>query len=103
MVAEGGPEAAVPWPPPPGRSPQTSACEPYRERIEEAVACRRGAMAIWQDLVDDHGFAAGYASVQRFVKKLRATRTPAAHPVIETAPGEEAPSFPSSCVREAGG
>jgi len=80
----------VPWPPPPGRSPQASTCEPYRERIEQAVARRRNAMAIWQDLVDDHGFAAGYASVQRFVKKLRAVRTPAAHPVIETAPGEEA-------------
>jgi hypothetical protein len=28
-------------------------------------------MAIWQDLVDDHGFAAGYASVRRFVVTLR--------------------------------
>ena len=78
-----------PWPPPPGRSPQASACEPYRELIERAVTQGRGAMAIWQDLVDDHGFPARYASVQRFVKKLRETREPEAHPVIETAPGEE--------------
>ena len=28
-------------------------------------------MAIWQDLVDDHGFAGGYQSVKRFVRKLR--------------------------------
>jgi hypothetical protein len=26
-------------------------------------------MAIWQDLVDDHGFPAGYASVRRYVAK----------------------------------
>jgi len=79
----------LPWPPRPGRSPQASACEPYRELIEQAVAQGRHAMAIWQDLVDDHGFPARYASVQRFVKKLREARAPEAHPVIVTAPGEE--------------
>ncbi len=77
-------------PPAPGRSPQASACEPYREWIEEAVGRGRPAMAIWQDLVDDHGFAFGYASVRRFVAKLRAATPREAHPVIETAPGEEA-------------
>jgi transposase len=46
-------------------------------------------MAIWRDLVDDHGFAARYASVRRFVVTLRGQRTPEAHPVILTAPGEE--------------
>jgi transposase len=79
----------VTWPPVPGRSPQASACEPYRELIERAVAQGRNAMVIWQDLVDDHGFPARYASVQRFVKTLRETRRPEAHPVITTAPGEE--------------
>jgi transposase len=77
------------WPPRPGRSPQASACEPYREWIEQEVALGRHAMAIWQDLVDDHEFPARYASVQRFVKKLREARTPEAHPVIVTPPGEE--------------
>jgi transposase len=77
------------WPPPPGRSPQASACEPYRDLIEQAVAQRRPAMAIWQDLVDDHGFRARYASVQRFVGKLREQWIAEAHPRIETAPGEE--------------
>ena len=30
-------------------------------------------MAIWQDLVDDHGFTARYASVRRFVQTLEGT------------------------------
>ena len=46
-------------------------------------------MAIWQDLVDDHGFPAQYASVKRFVGTLRGATTPEARVVIETAPGEE--------------
>ena len=81
------------WPPRPGRSPRASACEPYRGWIEDAVARGRDAVAIWRDLVDDHGFAGRYASVKRFVRGLRderAARSPAAHPVIATAPGEEA-------------
>jgi len=78
------------WPPRPGRSPQASACEPYRELIVAARQRGRNAMAIWQDLVDQHDFPAGYASVQRFVKGLSAATTPAAHPVIFTAPGAEA-------------
>ena len=79
-------------PAPPGRSPRASACEPYREWIEAAVARRRDAAAIWRDLVDDHGFPADYASVKRFVRRLRAERGrgPDAHPVIQTGPGEEA-------------
>jgi transposase len=42
-----------------------------------------------RDLVDDHGFPARYASVRRFVVKLRGPQAPDAHPVIVTAPGEE--------------
>ena len=74
----------------PGRAPSASACEPYREVIAEALARGRNAMAIWQDLVDDHGFAARYASVKRFVAKLRGEARPEARVVITTAPGEEA-------------
>ena len=77
------------WPKP-GRAPAASACEPYREVIEEAIARGRNAMAIWQDLVDDHGFTAGYASVKRYLARLRATAPPEARVVIATAPGEEA-------------
>src|SRR2546425_1201320 len=57
-------------------------------RIEQATG-GRNAMAIWQDLVDQHHFPARYASVRRFVGTLRGQRTPEAHPVIVTAPGEE--------------
>jgi transposase len=78
-----------PWPPPASRAPTASACEPYRELIELALGRGRNAMAIWQDLVDEHGFAGRYASVRRFVRTLRGQRTPDAHPVIVTAPGEE--------------
>lgn len=43
---------ASPGPTPPGRAPAASACEPFRERITEAVSHDRNAKAIWQDLVD---------------------------------------------------
>jgi len=79
-----------PWPPPPARSPIASACEPYREIIEDALSRGRLAKAIYQDLVTAHGFTARYASVLRFVRKLRGARVPDPHPVITTAPGEEA-------------
>jgi len=49
----------------------------------------RNAKAIWQDLVDIHGFTGGYQSVKRFVRKLLGRRSPEARVVIETAPGEE--------------
>ena len=75
--------------PRPGRAPSASACEPYRELIVEALGRGRNAMAIWQDLVDDHGFVGRYASVRRFVVKLRGTSSPEARVVITTAPGEE--------------
>ena len=83
------PERA-PWPPLPGRAPSASACEPFREAITEALGLGRNAVAIWQDLVDDHGFRAGYASVKRFVLKLRGSTPAEARVVITTAPGEEA-------------
>ena len=75
--------------PRPDRNPSASACEPYRDLIEKAVGLGRNATVIWQDLVDDHGFDASDQSVRRFVRKLRGERVPDAHPVIETAPGEE--------------
>ena len=75
--------------PRPGRAPRASACEPFRELITEALSHGRNAMAIWQDLVDDRGFTARYASVRRFVLTLRGTCAPDARVVITTAPGEE--------------
>ncbi len=76
--------------PTPRRSPSASAGEPYRELIEIGLGHGRNAKAIWQDLVDDHGFRAGYQSVKRFVSKLRGSSSPEACAVIETPPGEEA-------------
>jgi transposase len=75
---------------PPQRSPSASACEPYREAIELGLSRGRNAMAIWQDLVDEYGFASSYQSVQRFVRRLSGPQTPEARVVIVTAPGQEA-------------
>ncbi len=83
-------QAALAWPPAP-KSRQQSACEPHREYIESALVRGRCAKLIWQDLVDGHGFAHGYASVMRFARKLRPQGDQrGARAVIETAPGEEA-------------
>lgn len=70
--------------------PTASVCEPWREWIETKVAAGRNAKAIWQDLVDEHGFTADYQSVKRFVRKLLGGTARQACAVIETAPGEEA-------------
>ena len=67
-----------------------SACEPYREAIDLGISRGRNAMAIWQDLVSEYGFASSYQSVQRFVRRRRGTQTPEAHVVIVTAAGQEA-------------
>ncbi len=94
MITDFGAELEVNEPgtaePQPGRSPSASACEPHREAIELGLSRGRNAMAIWQDLVDSCGFAAGYQSVRRFIWKLQGSRPPEACAVIETAPGEEA-------------
>ena len=73
----------------PGRAPRASACEPYRDLIVDALGRGRNAMAIWQDLVDDQGFPAGYSSVRRFVSTLRQQPAAEARVVITSAPGEE--------------
>src|SRR5262249_28916117 len=89
VSGEAAGSAAPPWPPEPTRSPRASRCEPYREIIERGLALGRNAMAIWQDLISDHGFAASYASVQRYVRKLAGEKKPEARAIILTAPGEE--------------
>jgi transposase len=79
------PETAVPK-----RTATASRCEPFLEFIELSLAKGRNAKAIWQDLVDDHGFTERYASVKRFVRKLRRNTAVEARAVIVTPPGEEA-------------
>lgn len=68
----------------------TSACEPYRQVIEQGLVNGRNAMSIWQEMVDRHGFTGAYESVKRFVRKQRGVQTPEARAVIITPPGEEA-------------
>jgi len=74
----------------PKQTTTASASEPYRELIEQALTRGRNAKAIWQDLVDDHGFVGGYQSVKRFINKLRGSSPQQPCAVIVTAPGEEA-------------
>jgi transposase len=76
--------------PTPSRSPTASLCEPHLDFIEISLGKGRNAKAIYQDLVDDHGFTGRYQSVKRFVRGLleRPGTQPSA--VIVTAPGEEA-------------
>jgi transposase len=66
-----------------------SGSEGYRELIELELSRGRNATSIFQDLVDTHGFAGGYQSVKRFVRKLRGTVSPEARVIIETKLGEE--------------
>lgn len=76
--------------PAPSRSPSASACLPFHELIETALAKGRNATAIWQDLVDQGSFTGAYESVKRYVRKLRGARPPEPRAVIVTPPGEEA-------------
>lgn len=74
----------------PDSNTSASACEPYREVIEQGIAKHRNARSIWQSLVDQNGFTGAYESVKRFVRKLRGPQQPESRAIIETAPGEEA-------------
>ena len=73
----------------PGRCPTSSACEPYFDFIELSLSKGRNAKAIYQDLVDSHGFAGRYASVKRFVRRLRGQSAKSACAVIVTPPAED--------------
>lgn len=84
VIPDSGPAQA------PGRSPSASACEPYRDFIELSLSKGRNAKAVWQDLVDDHGFRGSYQSVKRFVGKLCGGPASEARAIIVTPPGEEA-------------
>ena len=55
-----------------------SACEPYREVIEQGLPAGRNAMSIWPEPVDRLGFGDAYETVKRFVREQRGTQTPEA-------------------------
>jgi len=70
-------------------APSNSACEPFRDLVEQALMAGRNAVSIWQEMVDRHSFTGAYETVKRFVRKQRGAQTPEARAVILTAPGEE--------------
>ncbi len=74
---------------PPAQDGKRSAgvSEAYREMIELELSRGRNAMGIWQDLVDGHGFAGGYQSVKRFVRKLRGAVSPEARVIRQRPDG----------------
>ena len=75
------------WPPAPS-AVATSLCEPHRAFIEAQLRLKRNATAIFQDLVDRHGFDGQYNSVKRFVAKLR-QKEPEQFDRLSFLPGEE--------------
>lgn len=87
-VATGpGEQIPPPWPPGPSRQ-STSACEPHRDFIAAQLQLRRNFTAVYQDLVDQFGFTAGYNSVKRFAGSL-IEGEPAQFDRLEFARGEE--------------
>ena len=71
-----------------GTSSSTSLCEPHRAFIEAQLKLGRNAMAIYQEMVDAHGFAGRYNSVKRFVARIR-VREPEQFDRLSFLPGEE--------------
>lgn len=77
-----------PWPPAP-RPQSASACEPFRAFIQAQVQLRRNFTAIYQELVDKHGYGGAYNSVKRFAGSL-IVQDPAQFDRLEFTAGEEA-------------
>jgi transposase len=92
-VATGTPDGApdqIPPPRPPAQAKlTTSTCEPHRAFIEAQLRAKRNYTAIYQDLVDTHGFAGAYNAVKRFAGGL-CKHEPEQFDRLEFAPGEEA-------------
>jgi len=81
--------AQIPPPWPPAVVPAASSrCEPHRGFIEAQIRQGRNGVAIYQDLVDHHGFAGAYNSVKRFVARLR-HKEPERFDRLSFLPGEE--------------
>ncbi len=67
-------QTGPPWPPtcvPIAPSLALSKCEPHRAFIDAQLRLGRNATAIYQDLVDLHGFEGAYNSVKRLCAQLR--------------------------------
>ncbi len=79
------PEPAVPS----GSESTRSSAEPHRGFIEAELEKRRNAMAIYQDLVEHHGYDGSYDAIKRLVRKLRGKTAPKISCRFETEPGQE--------------
>jgi transposase len=65
-----------------------SSCREYAAFIEAELAKGRNATAIYQDLVEHHGYAGSYDAVKRFARRSRPSESKISCR-FETAPGEE--------------
>lgn len=74
---------------PTGSSSSRSSAEPHRAFIQAELEKRRNAVAIYQDLVEHHGYTGSYDAVKRLVRKLRKSDPPKVSCRFETEPGEE--------------
>lgn len=88
--------AEVPTDPKPHTEPEVptdpaatrSSAEPHRAFIAAELAKGRNATAIYQDLVEHHGYEGSYDAVKRLARKLR-KRAPKVSCRFETEPGQE--------------
>jgi hypothetical protein len=67
---------------------EQSLVEPWRERVLALHERGVEGQAIWQLLVEEHGFLGSYSSVKRFLRRLAPARSRATLR-LEVAPGEE--------------
>ena len=88
-ISEPIPDQIPPPRPPAPAKLTTSTCEPHRAFIEAQLRAKRNYTAIYQDLVDRHGFTGAYNSVKRFAGGL-CKHEPEQFDRLEFAPGEEA-------------
>jgi transposase len=68
---------------------EQSQVEPFREQVEALHHSGVEGQAIWQILVDQHGFTGSYSAIKRFLRRLRPPGDGATLR-LEVAPGDEA-------------
>src|SRR5450755_985318 len=69
-----------------------SSCEGHRPFITAEIAKGRNGTAIFQDLVEHHGYEGSYDAVKRFVRPL-VSSTPKLSCRVETLPGQDYVEF----------
>jgi len=98
LVAKCTTPSKVPTDPKPATEPKVatdsaagtrSSAAPFKSFIEAEIAKRRNGAAIYQDLVEHHGYSGSYDAVKRLARKLRGDE-PKVSCRFETEPGQEA-------------